>query len=61
MELLELRDTLSKLLEAGVPKNIPVKFEGICDCDEDNQWIEGITLHEQGSSGYEVEGCIDLY
>lgn len=61
MELLELRDTLSKLLESGVPKNIPVKFEGSCDCDEDNQWIEGITLHEQGSSGYEVEGCIDLY
>ena len=61
MELLELRDTLSKLLESGVPKNIPVKFEGSCDCDEDNQWIEGITLHEQGSSGYEVEGCINLY
>ena len=61
MELLELRDTLSKLLESGVPKNIPVKFEGSCHCDEDNQWIEGITLHEQGSSGYEVEGCIDLY
>ena len=61
MELLELRDTLSKLLESGVPKNIPVKFEGSCDCDEDNQWIEGITLHEQGISEYEVEGCIDLY
>ena len=61
MELLELRDTLSKLLESGVPKNIPVKFEGSCDCDEDNQWIEGITYHEIGTSGYEQEGCIDLY
>ena len=64
MELLELRDTLSKLLEEGVPKDTPVKFEpDIVDryWHEDNQWIEGITVHEQGSSGYEIEGCVDLY
>ena len=61
MELLELIDTLNKIVESGVPKDISVKFEGSCDCDEDNQWIEGVTLHEQGSSGYEVEGCINLY
>ena len=61
MELLELIDTLNKIVESGVPKDISVKFEGSCDCVEDNQWIEGVTLHEQGSSGYEVEGCINLY
>lgn len=59
MELLELYTMLDNLLKSGVPKDTPVKFEG--SCGEDNQWIEGITLHEQGSSGYEVEGCIDLY
>ena len=61
MELLELIDKLNKIVESGVPKDISVKFESSCDCDEDNQWIEGVMLHEQGSSGYEVEGCIDLY
>ena len=61
MELLELYTMLDNLLKSGVPKNTPVKFEASCDCDEDNQWIEGITLHEQGSSGYELEGSIDLY
>ena len=58
MELLELRDTLSKLLEGGVPKDTPVKFEG--GCDEDNQWIVDVEVHATGSSGYEIEGCIDL-
>lgn len=61
MDLLELRDTLSKLLESGVPKDTPIKFEGGCDSYVDNQWIEGITVHEQGTSGYQIEGCIDLY
>tara|TARA_R110002051_G_C8339017_1_gene438041 strand:- start:151 stop:339 length:189 start_codon:yes stop_codon:yes gene_type:complete len=58
MELLELRDTLSKLLEEGVPKDTPVKFES--DSEEGNQWIEDVVVHPTGSSGYEIEGCIDL-
>ena len=45
MELLELYTMLDSLLKSGVPKDTPVKFEASCDCDEDNQWIEGITYH----------------
>ena len=58
MELLELYTMLDNLLKSGVPKDTPVKFES--DSEEGNQWIEDVVVHPTGSSGYEIEGCVDL-
>ena len=58
MDLLALHTMLGNLLKSGVPSDTPVKFES--DSEEGNQWIEDVVVHPTGSSGYEIEGCVDL-
>ena len=60
MDLLELYTILGNLLKSGVPSDTPVKFEDINSVGQDNQWIEDVVVHPTGSSGYEIEGCVDL-
>ena len=47
--------TLIKLLNKVEDKTLPIRVHSDNSTDKDNQWVDGVELHNTGKSGYEVK------
>tara|TARA_R100001198_G_scaffold84604_1_gene58558 strand:+ start:1032 stop:1235 length:204 start_codon:yes stop_codon:yes gene_type:complete len=52
--------TLIKLLNKVEDKTLPIRVHSDNSTDKDNQWVDGVELHNTGKSGYEVKGEVTL-
>ena len=52
--------TLIEILNLVEDKTLPIRVQSENPTDEDNQWVDGVELHNTGESGYEVEGEVTL-